>query len=451
MPHGMDLPPRTGRPVMPSTSAILDRDTLLTRVRTETLHSVYAQPGWISVEVAVGLRLTRKHGGRAPTLEDDGPRALRPRLAEVLAAHDAPRIPQDLRLGEPILLKNGDTFEIGPGNQLIYRSPPFHDPTMVVSRIRLVLGGVLHRLRKLDVVPVLQGAMPHGEVGELPQELTGGDWHERLRQLHATRVGNPDRLRGHQGLIVRLHPGIGDDAHARFLAAERLAPVLAAAFANSPLEAGRPTRHVSRRLAEWMALEPLRTRPFGFSAAEDPAETVLSRLLRTPHLPHGMTLPSGAQPPSFAQWIDEPERFERAPDLRDWTRHAASMWCPVTPRGALDLAITDTVEMRWMPVPLLLWWALLWGSDPRQWHELPEIDLGQVAERGTRVPGVVLHAHRVFDEAIRTMEMATEPALPAELVRTVQDFRARYLDQGRMPADDLIDQQSGEAELGAAT
>ena len=66
-------------------------------------------------------------------------------------------------------------------------------------------------------------------------------------------------MRSTAALQVNLDLGRGDEVQRRWRAAHEVGPVLAAAFANSPIGDTGPTGHRSTRLAIWSAIDGGRT------------------------------------------------------------------------------------------------------------------------------------------------------------------------------------------------
>ena len=207
----------------------------------------------------------------------------------------------------------------------------------------------------------------------------------------------------------------------RWALAHTLAPVLAAAFANSPLDRGRPSG--------WRSLRQARQR----------------------ELP---VLPAGAEP--RASWtayvMDAPARGGRT--LREWTRsadrpaatdldrHLAALRPPVTARGHLELNFADRQPGAGWRVAVAVITTLL--DDPLA---------AATAEAATHH---FAHAKGVWERAAR--DALTDPELAAaardcflaayaalarqgasrDLRDAVADFAERYVLRGRCPADDQL-------------
>lgn len=208
----------------------------------------------------------------------------------------------------------------------------------------------------------------------------------------------------------------GDDRRWRLV--HGLAPVLAAAFANSPLAGGRLTGWKSNRLRTWLDIDPTRAAPVGgptLGAWVDyalAAKVMFVRTSETDYQPadNGMTL---------ADWVEHghPLGF---PDEDDVAYHLTTLFPPVRPRGWLELRFFDSLPSPWWQVAAIATCRLL--DDPAAME----------ACRG---------ADALWTEAAR--DGVAHPALgraALALLRTVPEaaeFVERFTARGRCPADDL--------------
>ncbi|SEF81108.1 glutamate--cysteine ligase [Thermomonospora echinospora] len=229
------------------------------------------------------------------------------------------------------------------------------------------------------------------------------------------------------------------DTLRRWRLAHALGPVLVAAFANSPLRAGRRTGLRSTRQAIWNALDPCRTLPVLDEGEEtaDPRDAWARYALDAPVMlmrprPGSADGWTGAPGMTFRQWLDKGE-----PDLEDLTYHLSTLFPPVRPRGWLELRMIDALPVPYWPVPVAVATALL--EDP-QATRTAEDAARPVAGRWAAAardaladPALALAARRCFAAALEAL-----PRLgAADLVPLVAGYARRYVDRGRCPADDL--------------
>ncbi|HEX6468412.1 MAG TPA: ergothioneine biosynthesis glutamate--cysteine ligase EgtA [Streptosporangiaceae bacterium] len=246
------------------------------------------------------------------------------------------------------------------------------------------------------------------------------------------------------------------DAVRRWRLAHALGPMFVAAFANSPVQAGRRTGLRSTRQAIWAGLDPGRTLPVRASGdgpaawaagagwmadgpaqdADDPAASwaryaLDARLMLMPDGHGGWIANPGL---TFREWLEKGE-----PALEDLTYHLSTLFPPVRPRGWLELRMIDALPEPYWPVPVAVAAALL--DDPAA-TAIAEAAVEPCAERWTEAARDAL-TDPPLARAARTCFAAAQAALlrqgAAPLARLVAAYAERYVERGRCPADDVID------------
>jgi glutamate--cysteine ligase len=256
-----------------------------------------------------------------------------------------------------------------------------------------------------------------------------------------------------------------------------LAPVLIAAFANSPLSAGRPTGWKCTRQAVWSRLDPSRTRaprgaePYAADGwridGQDPdprfefaryaldAEVICVR--RPAHQP--WIAPAGL---TFRDWLRG--AGERRPTADDLSYHLTTLWPPVRPHGHLELRVIDAQPADGWMVPAAVVSALL--DDPVAadaamaaaepvWHASATAPSrrgaagGRYRARAAASPWLRAARLGPADDGLaragRACFEAADAALsrsgaPAAVRAQVADFAERYVLRGRCPADDMLEE-----------
>jgi glutamate--cysteine ligase len=247
-----------------------------------------------------------------------------------------------------------------------------------------------------------------------------------------------------------------------------IGPVLVAAFANSPMRAGRPTGWKSTRQAVWARLDPGRTRApagaepvtaasgRGSDADLDPradwtryaldAEVMCVRRAgsRRWNAPAGLT---------FRDWLRG--AAEPGPTEADLAYHLSTLFPPVRPRGHLELRMIDAQPADGWIVPAAVVAALvddpvaaelaMAAAAPVWRRERPAGDRNggaggspwlTAARLGPADPVIARAALACFEAAEAALRRAGSPAA----VRgAVEMFAQRYVSQGRCPADDLLE------------
>ncbi len=280
----------------------------------------------------------------------------------------------------------------------------------------------------------------------------------------------------------------------------KIGPVLVAAFANSPLLRGRPTGWRSTRQAVWAQLDPGRTRPPQGNGQPGVSTDLRSRwaeyaldsklmCIRRPDneswvAPPGVTFrdwlrgaDAGAgsdgagsggagacgtgsggadvhrdHPPADTGGAHRVHRIAhghddggRRPTVDDLEYHLSTLFPPIRPRGHLELRMIDAQRGGGWVVPTAVAWALV--SDPQAadaalaaaeplWDGRGDPWL-RAARYGPADEAVARAVRACFEAADAGLRRA---AAPAPLLRSVTDFAERYVERGRCPADDLLEE-----------
>ncbi|MEZ0092301.1 ergothioneine biosynthesis glutamate--cysteine ligase EgtA [Streptacidiphilus sp. EB129] len=316
--------------------------------------------------------------------------------------------------------------------------------------------------------------------------------HPRYRAMeqHFDALGPWGRMMMRATASVQINLDSGDDSDGitgyrrRWALAHRLGPVLVAAFANSPLWQGRPTGWRSTRQWVWANADPDRTRPpqpqppqssrsqsqsqSQSSSDADPRgswaryalDAPLLCLRRTP--PESWAAPRGL---SFRSWL-RGDAAERPPTLGDLDYHLTTLFPPVRARGWLELRMVDAQDGDGWIVPAVLAATLL--DDPAAaeaaWAATEPLCTGgstqptaevwlRAARLGPADPAIGEAARACFaaaEAALTTAPATSAPATTASATTVGADpggllrdalsaFALRYTEQGRCPADDLLE------------
>jgi glutamate--cysteine ligase len=215
----------------------------------------------------------------------------------------------------------------------------------------------------------------------------------------------------------------------RWAVAQAIAPVLAAAFANSPLSDGRPTGWRSNRQALRRVSSPI---PASFSPSAsasgdgDPRAAWARQVLDAPVAPGQ----------SFRDRI----RAGRV-ELTDLRTHLRAFRPPVAARGRLVIDVADRQPGNGWRVPLAVITALI--EDPLAAAEalvatsMLDGDLWTRAARdGLTDPELAAAARSCFVSAYAAL---ARQGVGRDLRDAVADFTERYVMRSRCPADDVLD------------
>jgi glutamate--cysteine ligase len=335
---------------------------------------------------------------------------------------------------------------VEPGGQLELSSSPFSDPVTAVTAVTADLMALRTALAAHGLA--LQGtgldpARPPRRLLDLPRYTAMERFFDR--RSAAGRV----MMCSTAAVQVNLDAGPEDpspaavDFRTRWAVLHELAPVLVAAFANSPFAGGRPSGERCGRQAVWAQLDPSRTGAARRPDETDPRESWVRYVMSA----HVMCIP--AEEPiwdaprglTFAAWARG--GGPRPATLTDLEYHLTTLFPPVRARGHLELRMIDAqrTDADWAAA-LALVWALI--TDPRA------ADAARAAlEPLAGVTGLdrraVVHgmADAALARAARACFAAAAPALDrlgaSGLRPTLESFAARYPERGRCPADDALE------------
>ncbi|MEV4640053.1 glutamate-cysteine ligase family protein [Actinoplanes sp. NPDC049548] len=228
------------------------------------------------------------------------------------------------------------------------------------------------------------------------------------------------------GIRIGLEAGLDEDGllglRRRWALAHALAPVLAAAFANSPLRHRRPTGWRSNR----QALRRLRP------CTADPRADWTALV---------MDAPVKGTDRTFRQWTRSGPGDR--PVVADLTRHLGTLRPPVAARRHLELDVADRQPGGGWRVPVAVTAALM--DDPRA-----AVQVLTATEPLRTIPGLWERAARdglsdpQLGAAAKACFLAAYEALARqgvsrELRDAVAGFIERYVMRNRCPADDVLD------------
>lgn len=236
---------------------------------------------------------------------------------------------------------------------------------------------------------------------------------------------------------TNLDAGRDDVGRDRWRIAHQLGPVLVAAFADSPVVAGRPTGWMSSRMAAWLAIDPTRTAPV--SNGRDPADAwaayALAANVMFIRTPDGFVPIQGLP---FSRWIEEGHELGY-PTSDDLAYHLTTLFPPVRPHGRLELRMMDMVPDPWWRVAVAVTTALLYDEEAR--HGIDEVTRPtagmwlDAARDGLHDPMLRAAAVVCFRTAAEAIGRVGCDGPTSELLAEFVDV---YVTRGRSPADDRL-------------
>jgi glutamate--cysteine ligase len=226
----------------------------------------------------------------------------------------------------------------------------------------------------------------------------------------------------------------------RWALAHSVGPVLTAAFANSPLRAGRPTGWRCTRQALRLRLDRPAAGPAATGAAGLDPQWAWARYALDATVTAGPAAPRAI---SFREWTRGPAA--RRPRLADLRRHLDSLPAPVRARGHLELSMADAQPGDGWLVALATTVALL--DDARAADEAREATeplhaggrtdwWGRAARLGLTDPTLAAAARHCFLAGYAAL---ARHGVARDTRDAVARFIERYVNRARCPADDVLD------------
>ena len=285
-------------------------------------------------------------------------------------------------------LPAGGSITVEPGGQLELATLPAPRPAELIEAIDTDAGVLAKRFAAHDLTLVPIGLDP---IRPARRTLDVGRYEAMERHFAAVSPAGLEMM--NRTASLQLNIDFGPDPDAMWRRAHALAPLLSAAFANSPTTDGVAFAPVSHRQQIWTATDPSRTRPVG-TAPDNWHRYILDAHV----IPRSDTEPAADASPgprSFAAWLDS----AAPPTAHDLDTHITTLFPPVRPRGYLELRMLDALPRTGRAAAIATVWTLLTdpdagaaadqpGTDPTDaWHVATTLGL---ADSTTRAAGARL-------------------------------------------------------------
>jgi glutamate--cysteine ligase len=394
----------------------------------------------------------------------------------LVVSPDRPRdlVPLDLlrttldQAGPP---PGGSTVTFEPGGQLELSSAPAPGVTVCWSTLQSDIDHVRAALAALGLRLLWTAIDPFRE----PRRQLSHPRYDAM-EAYFDRRGPEGRLMMCSTASVQINLDAGADAAdiaRRWRILHAIGPAMVAAFANSPCFAGRQTGWKSARQAVWQRLDPRRTRsPYG----PDPVAAWADYALDAPlmmrrvgdrwHSDPGLTFRQWLQPRPDGEPVldgrvhdvpngrlhDVPNgsangSADGSPTAQDLDYHLTTLFPPVRPRGWFEIRYLDVAPAAYWPVPMAVLSALV--DDPLAGERALTATAPvtgawwNAARDGLDHHGLADATRCCFEAALEALHrQGAEPAL----VNLVDDYRLRYVDRARCPADDDTDPLTSDSD-----
>jgi glutamate--cysteine ligase len=246
---------------------------------------------------------------------------------------------------------------------------------------------------------------------------------------------------------VNVDYGSAEDLAKKFLVGNRMGPIVAAIFANSPFEAGALSGFKSRRVAAWLETDRDRTGVSPASIDDDfTIERFVDYLVEVPMLfvrrDGGYVDLAGS---SFVRYLEE-GAGEVRPAFCDFVDHATTVFTEARLKQHVELRSADAGPLSTMLALQALWKGLLYDDaaldaafalGPRLDRPAFSRLLGAIARDGL---GATAEGVRVLDVAREAIRLATAGLgrVAADEARYLEPVADRVLTDGLCPADLLV-------------
>ncbi len=347
----------------------------------------------------------------------------------VFAADDLERAVPAARVAEVASgpLPARSSFTIEPGGQLELVTRPFDDPLQLLDAITADARVLRARFCEQGLLLVALGLDPlRPPVRTLMQPR-----YEAMEKFFAAR--SPMGLQMmNLTASLQLNIDLGPDPERSWRRAQLIAPVLSAAFANSPTTDGSTFAAVSRRQQVWAATAPSRGLPV------PPGVAAWSKYILDSPVMLRIT-PDGVQPQLDDLSLREWQSSSHPPTPEELALHISTLFPPLRPRGYLEMRMIDALGSAGRAAAIGTAWVLL-ADD--QAGASAEAVCGEIPDLWSRANTTGVDDPEVADAARRVLTIAAD-ALQARfssLMKACLSWRDEHLNGQDWPADreDLI-------------
>ena len=245
------------------------------------------------------------------------------------------------------LLPGGGAVTIEPGGQVELVTPPHDGPRQLIDAIESDTRVLARRFGNRGLVLVPLGLDP---IREPVRTLDVARYEAMERYFKEVSPAGVRMM--NLTASLQLNIDFGSNPKRSWERAHAVAPVLAAAFANSPTTDGTSYRRTSNRMRIWAATDPTRTRPVGPST-DDWLPYIRAAKVLPSTAPADVVDPAVLRP--FGEWVDG----SNPPSLTNLDRHITTLFPPVRPRGYLEFRMLDALPTVGRAAAIATVWALM--------------------------------------------------------------------------------------------
>ena len=278
-------------------------------------------------------------------------------------------------------LPAGGAITIEPGGQVELVTRPYPDPVELVDAVAADAAVLVRRFQEHGLALVSLGLDPIRP----PRRTLDTPRYRAMEKYFAAR--SPAGLQMMSlTASFQINIGFGPNPSLTWHRAQAVAPVLMAAFANSPTTDGTAFQSASCRQQIWTATDPSRTRPV-CGGPEDWAAYVLDANLMLRWRDHRIESQLDELP--FRECLQSSD----PPTRDDLELHLTTLFPPLKPRGYLEVRMLDALPAPGRMAAIAAVWAILTDPDvgdaaeaicravPDAWCRATQAGLGDPAVR----------------------------------------------------------------------
>lgn len=345
----------------------------------------------------------------------------------------------------------GGNISFEPGGQVEYSSSECFKPVTAIEEMVKYIRMIGKSFADNGIDLFHGGINPWHGISEVGLKMQKPRYRAMNDYFQAIGPYGQQMMRLTLSIQVNLDFGTRQTARSRWFAANLLAPVMCAAFGNSPFAGNNNTNLKSYRSFIWQNMDNCRTgfpNPKNLDCPEmDQVDQYLIYALDAYviKLYHDAVVNGDSNRfVSFRQWMaDGHPRL--TPDMDEWETHISLLFPEVRPKGFLEFRTLDGPSTNWWTVPIVILSSILY--DTRSLELILKLMephcrylnnmMKQAAEKGVSAfPEIV---SSVFQIAFNSRYSE----IPPELLNHSERFFAHFIHRGRNPADDLLEINNG--------
>ncbi len=353
-------------------------------------------------------------------------------------------------------LDDADQLTFEPGGQLEFSSKPYPCLTEAVQRMEKVQGILDAEFGAADSSFIQMGYNPWATADEIGLQMTKPRYRAMDKYFRTIGPYGPQMMRQTCTIQVNLDFGDNEETLARrYLAANLVAPIATAIFANSPLTKGKYNGHHTFRSHIWREIDNTRA---GYPRLQH-LHTIAQKLdkascvaayeesVMNAHVVfvEALDYMVPEKKITFREWMEHGIHGVK-PTMDDFKTHLSLHFLEVRPRGFLELRSIDCQSRVWQRVPAAFYTALLYDKTTTESLInllLPYVEkLPRFLEKSYH--GLQDNEMAALAEKVMALVAAGFKHLPVcfggETTRTaLETFYALFTEKKRTPADDIID------------